>query len=228
MTQKTPKVLISTIIVFIILLSTCLLLGCSHEHSWTSASCYSPKTCVKCGETEGDIRGHRWIDATCEKAKYCKDCGLTAGYPLNHTWVGGSYNSPQICKNCDKMKPLDTPKNGQVFIGKTLYCNSQITITTNSKESCYIKLKGSSGVDVFSFFVRAGSTVTVSVPSGYYYVYFAHGIDWYGTEYLFGSSTTYSKDDELLDFNNYSWKYTLYETTNGNFTETPISEDEFK
>ena len=126
------------------------------------------------------------------------------------------------------MQPLSLPKNGQVFIGNDLYRESERSIKSSSGESCYIKLKGSSGVDVFSFFVRAGCSVTVSVPSGYYYVYFSYGKEWYGTEYLFGPNTTYAKDDELLDFKNYTWEYTLEPVYNGNFSETPVDEDEFK
>ena len=104
MTKKTPRIIISTIISIIILLSTCLLLGCSHEHSWTSASCYSPKTCVNCGETEGDVRGHRWIEATCEKAKYCKDCGYTEGDLSAHQWIEATCEKAKHCKDCGLTK----------------------------------------------------------------------------------------------------------------------------
>jgi hypothetical protein len=125
------------------------------------------------------------------------------------------------------MEPLKSPENGEILLGKNIYCNSELTIRSSTSEACYIKLKNSNGYDVFAFFVRPGSTATVSVPDGYYYVYFAYGNDWYGTEYIFGSETTYAKDDKLLDFENYTWSYTLYPSIGGNFTETPISADEF-
>lgn len=43
----------------ILLLLTCsvlivLLAGCACEHEWTEATYTEPKTCTKCGETEGE------------------------------------------------------------------------------------------------------------------------------------------------------------------------------
>lgn len=211
-----------------IVLIVCSFSGCEHEHVWEDASCFSPKTCIKCGETEGVVAGHRWASATCSAPKKCIQCGKTEGDPLGHSWSKGSATTPQICEICNDMKPLALPKNGQIFIGGDLYRYSELSIKSSTDKSCYIKLKGSSGVDVFSFFVRAGCSVTVAVPSGYYYVYFSYGEEWYGTEYLFGPDTAYAKDDELLDFKNYTWEYTLEPVSNGNFSETPIDEDEFK
>ena len=43
----------------------------------------------------------------------------------------------------------------------------------------------------------------------------------------FGDDTVYSKDDELVDLENYSCTYTLYPVKDGNFSLTPTSEDEF-
>ena len=119
------------------------------------------------------------------------------------------------------------PANGQVFVGKNSYCGSELTIHGSTTQSCYIKLKDANKNDVYSFFVPAGETTVAPVPTGYYYVYFAYGTDWYGPEYVFGSGTTYAKDDELCDFTNYTWEYTLYPIQDGNFSETPIKADEF-
>ena len=200
------------------LLMACLFSGCTHQHVWEEASCYSPKTCIECGETEGTIAEHHWSSATCLSPKQCTECGKTEGKSRGHSWSSGSATTPRICKKCNEMEPLALPYSGQVFIGEDLYRESELTIKSSSFESCYIKLKGSSGIDVFSFFVRAGTSVTVTVPSGYYYVYFSYGNEWYGTEYLFGPDTTYAKDDELLDFKNYTWEYTLQPMYNGNFS----------
>ena len=32
--------------------------GCSCRHEWVDATCTEPKTCAKCGETQGEARGH--------------------------------------------------------------------------------------------------------------------------------------------------------------------------
>ena len=91
-----------------------------------------------------------------------------------------------------------------------------------------MKLKNSSGTERISFYVRAGETVTVGVPAEYLYVYFASGDIWYGKSNLFGSETHYSKDSKICNFTRYTCEYTLYPVNNGNFSETPIDEDEFK
>ena len=166
-----------------------------HEHEWIEADCFSPATCLECGETFGDPKGHDWIGATCTDSKYCGVCGKNEGEPLGHSWIDAtcdypkrcsvcgettglarnhkwfreSDSSPRICVLCDEMEPMLLPETGEVFIGSELYKGSELKITSSTTDSCYIKLKGTSGNDVFSFFVRAGDTITVPVPRGYYY-----------------------------------------------------------
>ena len=202
--------------------------GYFHEHEWIDADCFSPQTCKTCGETTGEPRNHIWRMPTCTEYGFCTQCGQTKGAPLGHEFTSGGTDTPRTCKTCGFMRSLSLPQSGQVFIGQDLYTHSQLSITSSTSDSCYIKLKGSSGQDVFSFFVRAGDSVTVDVPSGYYYIYFSYGTDWYGTEYLFGDNTTYAKDDDLLDFENYTWEYTLQPMYGGNFSETPVDAEEFK
>jgi len=103
-----------------------------------------------------------------------------------------------------------------------------ITVTAPNTESCVVKLKTRSGITRLAFYVRAGETVTVGTPNEYLYVYFASGGTWYGEDHLFGARTSYTMDDEICDFVNYSWEYTLVPVSDGNFSETPIDEEEFK
>ena len=201
--------------------------SCFFGHKWYPATCDEPKTCSRCGKTEGSALGHTWVAATCTEAKYCSVCGQESGFPAGHKWVSESADAPQICIVCGKMQPLPLPETGKVFIGDGKYCYSELTIKSSSTSACYIKLKDANGSDAYSFFVRAGDTVTVPVPPGYFRVYFAYGEEWYGPDLLFGSETVCEKDDDLLDFKQYTWEYTLYPITNGNFSATPISLDEF-
>ena len=60
--------------------------GCCLVHDWEEATCEKPKTCAKCGETEGEALGHVWEEATCTKAKACSVCGAEQGSPLGHSW----------------------------------------------------------------------------------------------------------------------------------------------
>ena len=126
------------------------------------------------------------------------------------------------------LKPIAKPKTGAILSGRE-YDESEITIHADSSYDYVVSLKDMRGHEYVSFYVRAGSTVTVGVPANYLYVYFASGKDWYGygKGRMFGIDTVYSKDDECLDFTEYTWEYTLYPVTNGNFSETPSSEDEF-
>lgn len=126
------------------------------------------------------------------------------------------------------LTPVTEPQSGTILSGREVYDGSEITIRAASGKSCVVKLKNRSGTERISFYVRAGDTVTVGVPSEYLYVYFATGDTWYGNTDLFGSKTNYSMDDEIFDFTKYTCEYTLYPVTNGNFSETPIDADDFK
>jgi hypothetical protein len=126
------------------------------------------------------------------------------------------------------LTPVSEPQSGAILSGTAVYDGSEITITASGGESCVVKLKTRFGTERMSFYVRAGDTVTVGVPAEYLYVYFASGDTWYGTTYLFGEKTNYSMDDQICDFTEYTWKYTLYPVSNGNFSQTPIDEDKFK
>lgn len=207
----------------------CMLAGCCIIHDWQNATCEKPGTCSKCGETKGTSLGHVWTisNATCTEDKACSRCGKIDEQAMGHNWKEATETTPKICTNCDVMEPLPTPASGKVFIGEGSRCDSTLTIRSSTTKSCYIKLKDVQKNDVYSFFVPAGATVIAPVPGGNYYVYFAYGTDWYGPEYIFGPETTYAMDDELCDFNRYSWEYTLYPSTGGNFSETPISGNEF-
>lgn len=76
-TNKFEKALVAVLCVGMILSTSAC--GCSHE--WVDATCTEPKTCSKCGETEGEALGHKWVEATFEHSKTCSVCGLTDGKP---------------------------------------------------------------------------------------------------------------------------------------------------
>lgn len=128
-----------------------------------------------------------------------------------------------------KPTPLIIPASGKILSGMEYKNGSTITVTADSTSNYVVTLKDASDVKYVSFFVRAGETVTVGVPSMKLYVYFASGKQWYGygRGLMFGENTVYSKDDDIMDFINYSWEYTLYPVSDGNFSETPSDEDEF-
>jgi len=196
-------------------------------HDWTQRLCEQPKQCTRCGIVAEEALGHDWKDATCAAPMTCERCGLTEGEPKEHQMTAGTETSPALCTNCGYMIPLEFPASGQIFIGQKLTWGCTLTVKCTGSQSCYVKMKDADHNDVLSFFVRAGEQAKVYVPSGHYYVYFAHGVDWYGESFLFGEATTYSMDDELTDYVSYSWSYDLVPSVNGNFSDTPIDADQF-
>ena len=217
---------IAALLLLLIMVFSLCACGCRHE--WIEATCTEPEICAKCGKIGGSPLGlgHIWTEATCTEPKTCSRCGATEGDPLGHSWTEQTETTPRICLVCGAMEPMPLPQNGQAFIGRDTPRGSQLTIKA-ADQSVYIKLKDAYGNDVFSFFVQANQTAVVEVPAGQLYVYFAYGDEWYGPEYCFGENTFYSKDDEALNLDTYTYTYTLYQVTDGNFSETPIDENEF-
>ena len=73
---------------FVLTMVLCCLLvfsGCCFHSEWYAATCETPKTCVKCGKTEGEALGHTWVDADCTTPKTCSVCHLPEGEALGHS-----------------------------------------------------------------------------------------------------------------------------------------------
>ena len=67
---------------YILLCVTAVLLlsltGCGHTHKWEDATCTAPKTCVGCGESEGEKNRHNVPeDGICTICKHKQDNVLT-------------------------------------------------------------------------------------------------------------------------------------------------------
>lgn len=77
-----------------------LIAGCTCKHIWEDATCTKPKTCTKCGESEGEALGHSWTDATCTEAKTCVVCEETEGEPVGHVWKDAECDVPKVCTVC--------------------------------------------------------------------------------------------------------------------------------
>jgi len=91
-----------SIICFAALAMAMIMTGCCISHDWAEATCEAPKTCTKCGETEGEALGHTWTEATCETAKTCETCGQTDGAPLGHDFTFATLDAPKTCNTCGK------------------------------------------------------------------------------------------------------------------------------
>ena len=61
------------------------------SHSWVDATCTEPKTCTKCGETEGEPLEHLWVEGTGSVLQYCIQCGETIELPKEHVLDDSTY-----------------------------------------------------------------------------------------------------------------------------------------
>lgn len=135
-------------IVFMIMLSVVAILASSNvceaaanaeetkcTHTYSAATCSSPKKCTKCGNTSGyplahdyEINGNvatckecgvrqiieteeenthtcTWSKATCTKPKTCKICGATSGYPMGHNYE--ICGNARVCTECGDKQMID-------------------------------------------------------------------------------------------------------------------------
>lgn len=88
-----------TVLLMAVLCMT-LLTGCFCQHVWKDATCKAPKTCTKCGETEGEASSHDFLPATCIRPRTCKSCGLTEGSTAEHTWIDATCTQAKTCSVC--------------------------------------------------------------------------------------------------------------------------------
>ena len=70
------------------------------SHSFRDATCQTPKTCSKCGETEGSTIDHAYSQATCLTPQTCTVCGVTSGNTADHNWYGATCLQEGICTVC--------------------------------------------------------------------------------------------------------------------------------
>ena len=130
------------------------------------------------------------------------------------------------CQNSD-LKDVDMPSNGAVLSGSS-GGGASYKITASSSDSCYVKVINSAGKTQVGFFVRAGSSAEVSVPTGTYNVHFAYGEKWYGKENLFGKNTTYGQDKQSVTLNlGDQMTYSMQKKSSGNFRMSSLSASDF-
>ena len=96
------------------------------EHVWAEATCFTPKTCSECGETEGDRLPHEFTEATYQSPATCKVCGTTDGEMLQ----GDFDKHGLICSaELDKEYPYTTLtyRNKDISVnGTVLFSNYRI------------------------------------------------------------------------------------------------------
>lgn len=95
----TAKRIASVLCIAAVMLS---MAGCCLVHKWEEATCAAPKTCSRCGETEGEALAHTVKAATCEEPSSCSVCGKLMGARLGHKWESATCSKAKTCKVCGK------------------------------------------------------------------------------------------------------------------------------
>lgn len=114
--------------------------GKAADHKWEAATCTTPKTCSVCKETKGDAAGHKWEEATCTTPKTCSSCGKTKGDVAKHTWVEATCQAPKTCSACEKTKG-ETVDHTFDKEGKCKYCKQVLPVSpTKFKTGRYCKM----------------------------------------------------------------------------------------
>ena len=101
------KKILGLLSVFFMLFLASNLISCESEecvHKFKPATCISPKICVLCEETTGEIGGHAWEGASCTTPKTCKICSLTSGEALGHSWAFPYCTNDSNCRVCNEKK----------------------------------------------------------------------------------------------------------------------------
>ena len=104
--RPSMKKLITFLLILLVIFA---LSGCCMPHEWEAATCTEPKTCLKCGKTNGKPLGHDWAEATCTEPQTCSRCGETEGKPLGHTWVPATSTEPKTCSVCGETEGEPAP-----------------------------------------------------------------------------------------------------------------------
>ena len=73
-------------------------------HDWIDATCTEPKTCDRCGETEGTALGHDWEGEWSSNADNhwhaCTRCDAKDGEDAHNPGAPATETTPQICTDC--------------------------------------------------------------------------------------------------------------------------------
>ena len=88
-----------------------------------------------------------------------------------------------------------------------------LTIRTsqNSGNHYFVKISNTATrQELGSYFIRSGGVLEIKVPVGSYEIKYASGKQWYGTGYLFGPETAYSKADSIFNFGFDGYQYSGY------------------
>ena len=112
---------------------------CAEGHSYSDATCTAPKTCSKCGTTEGEALGHNYVEGVCGNCnendpEYCAHESKTLVNTATCTEAGKIYLD---CDHCDAIfDEKDSEPLGHTYdkYGKCSVCSGGDTYTVAGVE----------------------------------------------------------------------------------------------
>lgn len=121
------------------------------------------------------------------------------------------------------------PSNAYFIIRPQGKCDSTLKINTSIGVNYVVKVaEARSGKTVLVYFLPAGSSHKINIPSGAFEIRYTCGTTWYGEKSLFGPSASYSKADRVFDFRwGTGYELTLYRVPYGNLNTSEIREEDF-
>ena len=129
--SKNNKYIILAVVAILVIGIIIGISQCEREckHDWKEATCTEPKTCTKCGVTEGNRLWHDYV-GNCEEYGRCSRCGDTLPTKYSHRYSGNceEYGS---CIDCGKTSPevLEHKWNGNVHTGAISCSRCENSIT---------------------------------------------------------------------------------------------------
>lgn len=117
--RKPPKhraSLVAILLVAVVVAVAAVSQICPHSE-WADATCTEPRTCLRCGKTDGEPLGHDWLEATCTLPKRCSRCSETEGFSIGHMpmdwvdegidYVSGTTRRACYCERCGEQLGYD-------------------------------------------------------------------------------------------------------------------------
>lgn len=178
------------------------------SHSYKEASCTAPKTCTKCGATEGAAAGHSWKAATCAAPKTCAKCGATEGSVVAHNYVNS------VCSMCGDTQVVNIPFDG----GK--WCLDALSGTQLNR----MRITASEGTGNLSVSFWGEQQVMAGAPFNF------NGKNYYDQGFGKGAELTYTESGDTVVVTSSAYdglvtgKLTLKRTAYNQYTITAVTD----
>lgn len=222
--KKVRNTVVAIIILSVLALILCFMLfRCGHE--WIDATCTSPRTCTKCGKTEGEKISHTLTEANYQSPATCTVCGIEVGEPLTPYFEEHGY----VCNITELNRPYDyrtrSYEDASILVnGKLVVTDYEIYLSDENHEAldgyewrrvrfnCWFPLSEmeNGGLTTnFTFdYYKKGEDSNADVDIGVQYPY---SVNWNGIDYNDGLwelntvENAYTYEDAFL--NTDCWLY---------------------